>query len=708
VASAVAAAAVPGAAMAAGADRAYELVSPADKGSSDVLNGVTGTADGNAVVYNSYGTFGGAPSVNYTAFYRSERTAGGWTTTTLSPTQTDPVNTSLSSSIGPQDFSTDLRTMWVAPLFPTKPLVPEDVNASAEVYASTLGGEVTWQSRGVDPAADGDSLYGGRSDDGRHVVFESYKQILPDVPGGTSQLYEIVDGTTRLVSVIGGAPASADARLGAGRGATYFAIAPDRRAVSADGSHVFFNSGGELYARIDGRRTVMLSASRVGGHEGEPSGGAQFEGAADDGHLVTFTSAAALTDDASAGGGLYSYDLRDDRLHLLADAPSFAINDMKTTPDGERIYFQTATAIGGVSGTTGANLWVARTDGSDLHLVGGVDPGDSALWGHGENYNAVAVSPDSRRVAFASAANLTSYDSGGMQQVYVYDAVARKVTCASCPPDGAPATGLASLHNPEASIPTAPRNFTDDGRLFFETPQALVAADDDAKADVYELGPDGVRLVTPATSVDAHFIDNSADGSTVFVLTRAGLVRADVDGGNADIYAVRVGGGFPDPPAPCAGVACRGPESPLPVGPPGAGTTTALDPTPGTAPQKATTFKVSSISAAARRRLARTGSLTVRVRVSDTAVLTATGRGQIGKKRTTVASGRTHRLGAGRVTLKVRLTSAARKALRRSGRLTVRLAIACSDTKRVARSRLVLRTATKTTKKKTTKKKAAR
>jgi hypothetical protein len=127
-ASAVFAATIPGAAVAANADRAYELVSPADKGSSDVLNGVTGTADGNAVVYNSYGTFGGAPSVNFTAFYRSERTATGWTTATLSPTRTDPTKTSLQSAVGPQDFSSDLRTMWVVPVQATVPLVAEDAN----------------------------------------------------------------------------------------------------------------------------------------------------------------------------------------------------------------------------------------------------------------------------------------------------------------------------------------------------------------------------------------------------------------------------------------------------------------------------------------------------------------------------------------------------------------------------------------------------
>jgi hypothetical protein len=691
-------AALPAAAPAAAAQRAYELVSPADKASSDVLNGDVATADGDAVTYNTYGTLAGGQTAVYSTFYRSRRTASGWVAEQLSPTQTAQ-GTSLATTAGAVDFTADLRTMWVTPVISNQPLSTDDHNNSLDVYASTVGGGLAWQSPGLDPSEPGDSLYAGRSDDGRHVVFESYKSIVPGVPGSpVGQVYEIAGGVTRLVSLIGGAPAAADAHVGGGRASAYLQIIPDRRAVSADGSVIFFNAGGELYARVGGDHTVLVSGSAVTGHEGDPSGGANFEGAADDGHLVTFSSATPLVDGAT-DGGLYSYNLLDGSLHQLAETPTYQLAVIKTAPDGARVYFETEQQLGGAGGSTGANLWVASTDGSGApRFIGAADPGDVALWGHGENYNRGAVSADGTRLAFASAADLTHYDSGGTTEVYVYDDATQTTSCPSCPSGGAAATGSASLSNPNNSIPTTPRTFTRDGHVFFETPQSLVRADGDDRTDVYEAAPDGdVTLLTPGTAQDVHLVDNASDGSTVFVMTREALVPTDVDGGNTDVYAVRVGGGFPEPPAPCAGSACRGPESGVAPALPGTGTATAFDLTPGTAPATATTFKVSSISAAARRSFARTGALALRVRVGDTAVLTATGRGNVGRKVRTIASGRTHRLGAGTVTLTVRLTAAARRALARSGRLTVRLAVACSDSRKVARATLVL---TKTTNKK--------
>ncbi|WCB96735.1 hypothetical protein DSM104299_05501 [Baekduia alba] len=690
----------PGA-LAATAPRAYELVSPVDKGAADVGTGAGAMADGDAVAYVSYGAFPGTSNADFGTIYRSQRTGSGWTTDVLSPKQPFPANTSLATTFNPEDFSADLRTLYGIPFNAPGPMTPGDTNQSIDVYASTVGGELHWLSPGVDPSAPGDSVYQGRSDDNRHVVFESSKQILPDVPGGTNEVYELVDGAPRLVSTIdvGGTmqPAPNGATYGGSRGSPYLYAPADRRAVSADGSHVFFTADTQLYVRLDGTTTKLVSASQVTGSVGDPApSGAQFAGASDDGRFVTFVSQDPLVDGA-VGGGLYAYRVDTGTLRLLAETDvGYPGGNVRTAPDGSRAYFITVHEFDGQGQDIFPNLWVVDADGT-RHFIATLSTGDTSLAIGGENQNLVAITGDGKKLAFESLANLTRYDAGGAREVYVYDDATQKLACASCPAGGADPAGDADLHNPNNYMNSVPRGFTTDGGLFFETPQALADADTDAKSDVYEYVGGRAELISTGTSTDTHYVDSSADGSSVFLLTRDSLVPADIDHGYQDMYVSRVGGGFPDTSTPgCSGAACRPGPSPQPAAPAAPGTATAFDVTPGTAGEPAPTFKVSAISAAARRGFARTGQLTLKVKVSGSAVLTATGRGQIGKQRVTIASGATHRLSAGSATLTVKLTSAAKRALVRSGRLTIRLTVACSDTTREVHATLVLHHANST------------
>jgi hypothetical protein len=690
--------------------RAYELVTPVDKGASDITAGIAATADGDAVVSVAYATLPGTPTADFGTFYRSQRESSGWTTAALSPLQILPDRTSLATSVSQQDFTADLTTMFAAAgLDRAAPLLPEDTNGSVDVYTGTSGGVTRWLTPGLDPAEAGDSVYAGRSDDGRTVVFESTKQILPDVPGGTNEVYELVDGAPRLVSLVDGGsgtdvPAPGGAQFAGGRTAPSNTTPPDRRGVSADGARVFFTSGGQLYVRIGGTRTVLVSASQVAGAVGDPApSGATFAGASDDGDWVTFTSTDPLVDGAS-GGGLYGYDVDGGTLRLLAETDtSYPFGTVRTAPDGSRVYFVTGYALAG-EGTDGElNLWVARADGTQ-RFIATLDAADGLiLSGSGESQNLAAVTPDGTHLAFQSAARLGRYDSGGTTEVYVYDDTTQRTTCASCPSGGADPVGPAAMHDPTNNFGALPRNVTTTGDVFFESPERLSDADTDDKADVYEYVDGRAVLISTGTSTDTHYLDNSADGSSVFLRTRDALVRADTDGGYADVYVARAGGGFPDAPAPpaaCQGSACRPAPTPDP-GPPAAPPTVfALDATPGAVTRTRTTFSVGAVSAARRTAFARTGRLALKVRVSGAAVVTASGRAQIGRKRVTVATGSINKLTAGSTTLTVRLTSAARRALARSGRLTIRLTVACSDTTRTAHATLVLHHAkTETTKK---------
>ncbi len=72
--------------------RAYEMVSPLQKGGADVL-GMTqraftkGTADGNAIAYGSSAAFADPVGAAFPSIYRAVRGADGWTTSPISPAQ---------------------------------------------------------------------------------------------------------------------------------------------------------------------------------------------------------------------------------------------------------------------------------------------------------------------------------------------------------------------------------------------------------------------------------------------------------------------------------------------------------------------------------------------------------------------------------------------------------------------------------------------
>jgi hypothetical protein len=167
------------------------------------------------------------------------------------------------------------------------------------------------------------------------------------------------------------------------------------------------------------------------------------------------------------------------------------------------------------------------------------------------------------------------------------------------------------------------RNLSSDGnRFFFQTPDALVAADTNGEdgcepwgssnqrganvacQDVYEWEAPGtgscetdapayspandgcIYLISTGESEQASFLaDASADGSDVFIFTFEQLVGQDKDE-LLDVYDARIGGGLSSQnvveSAPCAGEGCRGQASGSPTAqsPGSAGFVGPADPRP--------------------------------------------------------------------------------------------------------------------------------
>jgi hypothetical protein len=243
----------------------------------------------------------------------------------------------------------------------------------------------------------------------------------------------------------------------------------------------------------------------------------------------------------------------------------------------------------------------------------------------GPGSHTARVTPDGTTLAFESERSLTGYDNdpvepgvctelGGRlnandpavpcREVYLYEAVTGRISCVSCDPSGARPSGPAELggqEEEEGNIDADPstfylsRNLSEDGkRLFFQSPDPLVSHDNNGKLDVYEweqlaspaeiekaensctssaptFSASGGGCVFPISDVagnfESKFMDASPNGSDVFIATKDQLVpEADADS-RANVYDVRVSGGFPVSvaPPPCDnGDSCKPPVSPQP------------------------------------------------------------------------------------------------------------------------------------------------
>jgi hypothetical protein len=388
----------------------------------------------------------------------------------------------------------------------------------------------------------------------------------------------------------------------------------------------------QLYDRIDGAETVEVSAPAPGARPGacETAGGvcnaqpAQFWAASVDGSIVYFTSKASLTKESytgeetvageNPGNDLYRYDLD---THTLADLtvdldkakdPDGAdvMGVVGASEDGSYVYFVAGGELGeprpgNDSGKPNLYVWHETAEGSGtVRLIASlaapseaeaehiealqVGPAfrfdsDVADWTSRPTASQAYVTPDGRHLAFMSVEPLTGYDNEDTatgeadHEVFEYSAESGRLECASCDPGGARPLGNAFIGarmSERVSSPLyQPRSLSDDGnRLFFTSPDPLVAGVQGASDKVFEYENGEVQLISGTEGGgDGVFLDASASGDDVFIATRERLAATDTDE-LVDVYDARVDGGFPVSvvPTPCEGNTCQEPAGPPPFG----------------------------------------------------------------------------------------------------------------------------------------------
>jgi hypothetical protein len=476
-------------------------------------------------------------------------------------------------------------------------------------------------------------FYRGASTDLSNIVFSSVRiralvaqWLWPgDATSERQSLYEYVGrGNTvpRLVGLdnAGHQIGTCGTTLGGNERSSQVSSRRTFNAISASGSTVFFTDwcSGDLFARIgDPQAATTVNVAGTLGCGTVPTCNVTsepvFQGASRDGRRVFFTTEQPLSpSDHDTTNDIYECELPGDAApHPPAEGvvnacPSLrpvtvtgtstgasVTNVLAISPDGSHIYFtaqgiltSTPNEFGLTAKASAANLYVYERDAvfpSGHITFVGVSPNPAA-----------ATTPDGRFLLFTTATPLTPDVSGGVEELYQFDALHETLAHVSAAegPLGKeehfgfeiPAS-LSFLGTSEnvSQAGTEGVAMSDDGSyVFFQSPNGLTegalnrqcAIEKNGECElfasnVYEYHAGHVYLISDGQ--DRHvtlgapmseLIGATHAGHDVFFVTADALVPQDGDS-QVDIYDARIGGGLPpdtSPPA-CSGEECQGAPS---------------------------------------------------------------------------------------------------------------------------------------------------
>jgi hypothetical protein len=589
-------------------NRAYELVSPAEKNGGQVFPAdprisscagqcsnkpggsyehfpMQSAPDGDSVAYEgfSFAPGAGIPRENE---YVARRGSTGWQSTQLTSTNGGTykaLDTALTEAAlqgdgafspqAPPDYS-NVYAQTVADPFSFRPMLAfEPPHRPANQFQMRFAAAAADLSRVFFSANDAlteETAVAPEAEDGGKDKFNLYE-------------WERASGALRLVNVF---PENTETKAGAA-----FGTGGSANTVSADGSRAFFSDGaGQLYVREGAVATREI-----------PDGG-KFLSASTDGSKV-------LLDNG------HLYDLVQDETTDLAEGKGGFGGLVGQSDDLSHVYFVDTAVLSEDENSEGEEAVAGKPnlyawEGGVTDFVATLLPGDnsganlvfSETWSSLPSSRTAEASPAGRFVTFLSQAKLTGYDNTGpcesdhaggfvdapCPEAYLYDSATGELECASCNPSGARPLGWSVLRLIAGGAITLPqpRYLTDSGRLYFDSQDSLSPFDtNEGVEDVYEFEPEGIGgcareggcvalLSAGREEIDSNFLAVDASGKNVFFTSRDRLLAADKDE-LLDLYDAREGGGFAEEmgPGACQGE-CQSMPPALPEPPPSSATIT--------------------------------------------------------------------------------------------------------------------------------------
>lgn len=637
--------------------RAWELITPAEPMSATVRWAKAVAPGGDRLVYETLNPVPGAVTGDFGASNLVTRAASGWRLEQTGASYMVPrFSFSSLGGIQLQAFDEGISTLVLSSFTPLLPGAPADPRVG--IYRQAVGGA---------PVLIADIPFMNRyatSADMTTFVFSSTGHLLPGDAGRASgeSIYETTASGLRQVDVD-----DAGALL-----STCGSSLPARSAVSESGELIFFGHPSDpscgparVYLRKSGSDTVEASASQCTRIDCSAADDVRFAGATPSGSVVFMTTLQQLTDDdVNAKRDLYRFETATGVLDLVSPGSAamegeVAAELVRTSANGSRTYFHGVGKVLPGEGSDGVpGLYLA--DDAGLHFLGPVETADP-----------IQISGDGSIAIAATSAALGGGDTDAEEDVYRYHAATESWLRLSDGPSGGNGPFKASFPQPDDNNPAAPsrRALTVDGqRIFFHTDEALVPEDRNEARDVYEWVAGGVGLISSGQgTLPAHFEAVSPDGTTAVFLSAATLLPRDRDGGDLDLYAARIGGGFDESeagPETCG--ACD--AQPGSLNRPGAASAVVRRVSRGR-------LKLRKPGEGLAREIVKSGRGTLELSVPAPGRVAAEARSSLGGKPKVIARGVAGAIHPGRLRLQLAVSKPAQRALIQDRALTLRLVL---------------------------------
>ncbi|HEY1689486.1 MAG TPA: hypothetical protein VGF95_11565 [Solirubrobacteraceae bacterium] len=577
--------------------RGYELVTPAENEGSEPYSptgdGVEGedsihttrpmiaAANGEAITYAGSPTSSGNGSEGEglgNEFLARRDAAGAWTQEDIQPPGynspnywafSEQLNLGILMSrealvSGGTDHYPDLylRNNEEVTYQPLSTITPPN-RTFEEFGAASLQGEVTEASLG--------ERYAGASADFKHLLFEANDALASgavDTGKHANNLYDSVEGQLYTVNILPDGSSAPDASFGGPTGSTINGLETQSafsHVISADGSRIFWTdmNNGSLYVREDDARTALIAEA------------ATYLTASADGSKVLYIK----------GGDLYEDDLDVEATHDLTPGGE-VLGLMGAAENLEYVYFVAQGVLAPGATAEMSNMYVLHEGHTSFIVTLGSEGEEEEPlavnvfpWAVDMGHRVAEVTPSGLDIAFMSRKSLTGYDNVFHDasetvpegEVYVYDASSGEISCASCDPTGeAPSSSRMGGALPISRHSTYQQHVisSDGSRVFFQSAQPLLPQAQNGRLNLYEWEREGAGSCVEATGCiyllssgsspyPSYFIDASASGDDVFLMTRSQLVSADENEYN-DIYDAHVGAVEAPAEPQCTGTGCQG------------------------------------------------------------------------------------------------------------------------------------------------------